>query len=797
MQVNFFEASGHEFLSAGFMEVCPEGQIRVNGNCCASNFDEQCNLGDCGYGGRITCYGDCSGPLVNCGSDNCVGTTYYKHFEQVTVFDNNGCIDSTLGVNRCGEDLTLTSSCSGSSLLTYRCNAQNAESNTIDCSIYDSTNPNRPAVTDHPKCDGECGNGGACSARDYGCSNGKCSFSPVDLDTGESWCNSCTNTRWGIGGMQGATDQCCGDDTDEFIVASRGDLIDSTLSCCSSDSYCNYNSNCFASGSWSGTFNNFLCVSSSPGAWKDGDTSEQVCTSGNSGYTWTGSRCCGDDTGENYNEPGKNITCWNGIPVFTRNYVTNNTNPIRRDIISINGSFEGCNTHSNANLRLLTDSAANTQLINNNPSCKVILNGFQQGQHAYCSPTGVWNRSTNILNTIKVLGWTDNSLQQPGCCTSTQCWNGMVCVNEQSNSASSGATNGYRCINGEWLEAPVKFNWDESASGYCPKRSQCLVNPGSLNSKNGLIENFILDFSSALNNNIQCINNTQYIGDNYCEEGNWSTRTRMLALALLESSSVNSQQNYTLYCDTFSNVLNNFEYSLPSGFNVKTDLITSCTIDGSQQTCTNNFCVVKQGTNILVGTTVNTVIHKEASILEAFELPSSFCDNALTNDGQFHPCQNSVVWYNNKIRAIVFSKNPISLSEQLNFLEKFIQLLKVPFYQIFGKILATKPSLEGVQADLSFLQSIKRFSRLYIDTSGEKSIRGVIETIQGNPYLSIEYTKPSVDVCPLIGSINKQKGTATSNILFCNISDSTTLVSSKYDIGNDVWQDLTSKLRIR
>ncbi len=726
----------------------------------------------------------------NCGVDNCIGPTQYNDFGQITIIDNEGCIISGSDTGKCGEDRSLTSSCSGNTLTTSRCNGLKSETKTVDCNIYDSLAPNRPNIASQPKCDGKCGNGGVCSARDYGCSSGSCSFTPVDLDTGEDWCNSCNGTEWSIGGSQNP-DKCCGDDFEEYITVSKGDLIDDTESCCSSSSDCNFLNKCYSAGEWSNTTNNFLCDN---GQWRDGDSSAQACTS-NGQYTWTGTRCCGDDSEEYYNEPNKSIACWNGIPVFNKNYVTSNTNPIQKEVINANGSFEGCNTDSKPSLKALKDSITAKELVHNNQFCAVILNGFQQGQHSFCSSRGIWNRSAEVRDSLKKLGWTDSSVPQEECCTATQCWDGSKCLNDQSTSAISSAINGNRCIKGEWSESPLKTNSDESAQGYCPKKTQCLVNPTSSNSKNGLIENFTQDFSAALNNNIQCINDTQYIGDNYCEEGNWSARTKLLALAMLDSAESTSLGNYTLYCDIFSNVLNNFEYSLPSGFNVKTDLITSCAINATQLPCSNNFCVLKTKSNIIVGTTINTIINKDPSILEAFELPISYCNNALANDGQFHSCTSPLAWYNNKIKAIVFSKTSINLNPQINFFDKFILLLKSPFSKIFGKIQETKPSYEGVQVDLSFLQSTKKFSRLYISSSGDKSVKGVIEIIRNDPYLSIQYSNPSIDVCSLVQEINKERASAGVNILFCNQSESIVTVSSRYQIGNEVWQDLTSKLR--
>ena len=157
--------------------------------------------------------------------------------------------------------------------------------------------------------------------------------------------------------------------------------------------------------------------------------------------------------------------------------------------MSQNGTFEGCKTDAGS-IAALKDSITNKPLVHSNPSCTVLLNGFQQGQHAYCAAAGIWNRSAELRNSLKTFQWKNIAAQKEECCTSDQCWDGFKCINDQSTSASGAATNGQRCISGDWSESPLKKNWDETATGFCPKKSQCLVNPGSKNSRHGVLENF-------------------------------------------------------------------------------------------------------------------------------------------------------------------------------------------------------------------------------------------------------------------------------------------------------------------
>ncbi|GAF80767.1 unnamed protein product, partial [marine sediment metagenome] len=100
-----------------------------------------------------------------------------------------------------------------------------------------------------------------------------------------------------------------------------------------------------------------------------------------------------------------------------------------------------------------------------------------------------------------------------------------------------------RCTNGEW--GPVldmKCSWDNGTCRYCDDtNTQC---------------NTVLD---------ECVDSGYFKLDYFCENGSWASRTKLVALQLLEiAANSDYPDNYTLFCDDYENSLNYFDYLVPS-----------------------------------------------------------------------------------------------------------------------------------------------------------------------------------------------------------------------------------------
>jgi len=290
------------------------------------------------------------------------------------------------------------------------------------------------------------------------------------------------------------------------------------------------------------------------------DDMRRTCVA--AGYVWTGSLCCSedDDPGEYYNDPGGLGSCWNKAAVISVGSVPNIDN-----VASDNGILYGCNVQDQSLLNLL-DSHTSQILIQNKNYC------FQDNRKLfYCSYDDVWEFSAGqdrSSQSTVIPEVNPNPQQQTSCCAADQCWDGGTCRNNQRDNPFEDPINDFRCIDGDWTQASKKSTPDGIPRGYCPENSQCLVdpfgNPGQDNQP---------DLNPV------CISNEQFIVDDYCENGEWSTRTKFVALQLIDIAGTN---DFVVFCDTPQNVLNDLDYTI-QGQPVQ-NLVSIQN--------TNNFCVL-------------------------------------------------------------------------------------------------------------------------------------------------------------------------------------------------------------
>jgi len=91
----------------------------------------------------------------------------------------------------------------------------------------------------------------------------------------------------------------------------------------------------------------------------------------------------------------------------------------------------------------------------------------------------------------------------------------------------------YRCVSGDWIYSPLAFTWDSRQSGYCPRPTQCLVDTTGNASFNDQPLAFFYGSTP------QCIASGQSILDHHCSDGLWTSRTKIIALNLLNLVNLN------------------------------------------------------------------------------------------------------------------------------------------------------------------------------------------------------------------------------------------------------------------
>ncbi len=494
------------------------------------------------------------------------------------------------------------------------------------------------------------------------------------------------------------------------------------------------------------------------------------------GFTWTGTKCCSenDDEDEFYNDPNGTGGCWGSDPVVSPDFAGDTDS----SVINYNGEFHGCeigksNFNKNNEFVLsLADQHTSRGLVTNNNYCF-----SDPSNRYYCSYTEKWLLTNSMDKThfsVSPLSAAQNTTQFAECCSPTQCWNGTVCIGNQIANPSSPPTNGFRCIDGEWSQAEMKDCPDGRPCGFCPIQSQCISDlpAGTLP---------------------HCVGANTYTNDNFCDNGTWTTRTRLVALNLLKIKGSITNSDYTLFCDNKENTLNKLQYLTSTNDAVLT-IITDLNA--------NNFCVLQAADRIVIG----------ASLNKDFEsvLPKTFnlfgirnCNSGLANDNKYHSCDaTSKVWNNKGLKSIIFSPAAIPFPSQeepfdLTFSKEFIDFIKNPIKSI---IEAIKNMIQEPPVDNSYLKGVKKFEKLYMAQQGTKSIMGSVE---GKSFknMVIQYAGFDDNICSLVESYSQAKTNSFSGMvcrkqenIYYILAQGTQFTNLNPDA---IWADMTSKLRLK
>ncbi|RME16490.1 MAG: hypothetical protein D6797_04390, partial [Bdellovibrio sp.] len=475
--------------------------------------------------------------------------------------------------------------------------------------------------------------------------------------------------------------------------------------------------------------------------------------------------------------------------------------------------------------------------------------------------TGLSNTiQPNERNTVKAKPYIKSGYnprpQDPvlGCCPADACWNGTECMESwywenytQRVPVFNGSTDhnpvpnetwGERCINGSWEESNIKKTWDARYTGFCHYDTQCLVNPidppdphhsfpadsskpelnYSADPNNYWFAGFDYQGKSDWKNDysatkIQCINNGTFIADHYCEEGNWSSRTKLLASFFVNMTI--PTDDYTLFCEDSPKVLSG---KLPvekfPGINLSKFAagIGYLPVDSL---ATNGFCVIRLNDQTIAGTSLNLEINQSMSLIQKQGYPDeaamsfaelvsgaqNYCDNVISNptyfDFEFHKCSNSgsmKLYYNPSLKMVVFSNQNINSLESTSF-QNILQSIINFFKSIFGYVeTQTGP-------EFSFVKEKTDFNKLFIYKKADlsKMILGVTETkydnLTGLPqkFTLINYTGiPNIRDTLIVSSYLFRNQYSQNAFNVTNVGSST-LVYGK-NVSDEVWIDLTANL---
>lgn len=398
------------------------------------------------------------------------------------------------------------------------------------------------------------------------------------------------------------------------------------------------------------------------------------------------------------------------------------------------------------------------------------------------------------------------------CCAEKQCWDGKQCVASMANDPMALPINNYRCIDGTWVSTPEKTDL-AGETGFCPVDTQCLVSVNGKADYNNKVSKFYQ--SSREEDWPQCIGDKQFVLDNYCDAGVWTSRTKLLAQRLLDLVKEKGDPNkYTLYCDDYKSALvSTGDTALieaiegmpqhvidASGADRVDPTSRSCFenfggTDDLNPYCMNNFCVLKYFDNqanskkIVVATSLNT---HPGQILSLFNYPRTACDGKGKNG--FDMCAGvgttASVWIDNRTTLLLYSRDGITL-QPASPLQSF-------FAAITGLLKSIISFFTGTQAlsnaDVTFIESTTQFDRLYLNAAGTKRIIAVQETRSDKTFILAQYLGFTENLCDYVERISTT-GLGVGTAVTCSQAGGIVTIYTEDTDVVKLWQEFTSKLR--
>ncbi len=362
-----------------------------------------------------------------------------------------------------------------------------------------------------------------------------------------------------------------------------------------------------------------------------------------------------------------------------------------------------------------------------------------------------------------------------GCCPALLCWDGNKCVPQGRDifkdfPFENAPSTNYKCFAGSWQPSYKKEKYDTPDDfGYCSE-NQCWA---------GAVDKCV-DTGFPVDKDDPPDGTIDYI----CKNGDWKTRTSLVALQLLNITHDSNSNNYTLYCDDYTNALNFYDetYFVSGGTKYVNEVcvLRLRKLDGSEQ--------------VIFGTSLNRKINATPNPFINVLTGVTNCNNAISNptEGKFKQCvtANSQAWYDQGNKMIIYSNTPIlnyagqfdisGWDKLLTFLRDAPNRLTNFINNLFKDV--TKGA--GWDEDQEFINSIKESSAIYIARKGDRSIHGVVKENK----IFVTYTGFTEDICTTINAEHPN---------FCK-SGGMNIYNVQYDLNVNtagLWKELTVRLR--
>ena len=332
---------------------------------------------------------------------------------------------------------------------------------------------------------------------------------------------------------------------------------------------------------------------------------------------------------------------------------------------------------------------------------------------------------------------------------------------------------GFRCIDGDWVSSKLKYSPFRETAGFCPGQDQCYTGPSISDTDSGCAAEKVCVDSGWWNNSFENPVDLEDVESFYCYEGVWTTRTKAIALQLLNLTA--GRDSFSLFCDSYERVLLSGENDLYRGFGLQDfeqDEVKSFFDSGA----VNEFCVLNAQDGgedfVFVGVSLNvlpnvTVDSSSLSFLKIVRNDVDYCEGVFKNKNlsvdQYFGCDSDDLFYNPKLNSVIFTKDGQSIEGFGE--ESFIGKVVTKVQEVVNRILSTLGlvSVEIGEGDISefldYVSGAGDFDKIFISShpgpykDKPKTIRGVLETKYSSEldrsvrFIDVQYDDYAVDIC--------------------------------------------------